>query len=155
MAQVVAGYRHRHGFTGVMRPFGYLQDRLFLWALTLYALNKLVILPHFSGVFRSHAFPIWIFLHGHLDDLLLIPAALPVVMWLQRRFALRNHDGPPGWGEMAGHLIIWSVMCKFIGPHYFHLGVADPWDLLCFASGGIAACGWWHHKYRNRVEAGS
>jgi hypothetical protein len=136
-----------------MKPFGYLQDKLFLSALSIYSLNKLLILPHFSGVLRLHAFWIWIFLHGHLDDLLLMPAALPVVLWVHRQLAWRKHDGPPGWGEMAGHLIIWSVVCKLAGPRYLHLGVADPWDLLCFAAGGMAACLWWHHKYPHPAEA--
>lgn len=137
-----------------MNSFGYLQDKLFLSALTIYALNKLLILPHFSGFLHSHAFWLWIFLHGHLNDFLLMPAALPVVLWLHRRLAWRNHDAPPGWGEMAGHLVVWSVMCKLIGPRYLHLGVADPWDLLCFAAGGIAACVWWHHIYPLEGEAG-
>jgi len=136
-----------------MKSFGYLQDKLFLSALTIYSFNKLLILPHFNGFLRLHALWIWIFMHGHLDDLLLIPAALPVVLWLHRQLGLRNHDEPPGWGEMAGHLIIWSVMCKLVGPRYLHLGVADPWDLLCFAAGGIAACGWWQHSYRCQSKA--
>ena len=45
---------------------------------------------------------------------------------------------------MLSHLIVWSVMCKIVGPIYFHIGVADPWDVLFFAAGGIAACLWWN-----------
>lgn len=126
-----------------MRPFGYLQDGLFLAALGAYTLNRLVILPDFGGDLHARLPATWSFLHGHLDDCLLIPAALPVVLWLQRLLRLRTHDEAPRWGEMTGHLLIWTVMCKWLGPAWWHLGVADPWDVLCFAGGGVAACAWW------------
>lgn len=127
-----------------MSRFGYLRDRLFWISLTTYAINRLLIRPHFGPSLNAHSHWLWEFSHSHLDDCLLIPAALPVVLWLQRLIGLRNHDQPPGWGEMFGHLAIWSVMCKFVGPHWLHIGVADPWDLVAFAMGGIAACLWWH-----------
>jgi hypothetical protein len=38
-------------------------------------------------------------------------------------------------------------MCKIVGPLYLHIGVADPWDLLFFAGGGIAACLWWNQPF--------
>jgi hypothetical protein len=127
-----------------MNRFGYLQDRLFAVSLTAYAVNRLVIRPHLAGYFHAHLNWAWPFLHSHLDDLLLMPAALPVVLWLQRMLGLRKHDQPPGWGEMFAHLAVWSVMCKIIGPLYLHIGVADPWDVLFFAAGGAAACLWWN-----------
>jgi hypothetical protein len=127
-----------------MNRFGYLQDRLFAVSLTVYAVNRLVIRPHLAGYFHAHLNWAWPFLHSHLDDLLLMPAALPVVLWLQRMLGLRKHDRPPGWGEMLAHLAVWSVMCKIIGPLYLHLGVADPWDVLFFTAGGITACLWWN-----------
>ena len=127
-----------------MSRFAYLRDHLFWISLATYAINRLLIRPHCGPFINAHAHWLWEFSHSHLDDCLLIPAALPVVLWLQRLTGLRNHDGPPGWGEMLGHLAIWSVMCKFVGPHWLHIGVADPWDLLAFTMGGIAACLWWN-----------
>ncbi|MEI9865001.1 MAG: hypothetical protein WDN00_10690 [Limisphaerales bacterium] len=112
--------------------------------MTVYALNRLVIRPHLAGFFHTHLPWAWPFLHSHLDDLLLMPAALPVVLWLQRMLGLRKHDRPPGWGEMFAHLAVWSVMCKILGPLYLHIGVADPWDILFFAGGGAVACLWWN-----------
>ena len=44
---------------------------------------------------------------------------------------------------MFGHLAVWSVMCKLVGPFLLHVGAADPWDLLCFLGGGVAAVLWW------------
>jgi len=127
-----------------MNRFGYLHDRLFGFSLAAYALNRLVILPYLGSFVRAHLPWAWPFLHGHFDDLLLIPAALPVVLWLQHVTALRPHDRPPSWPEMLGHLAVWSVIAKVVGPFWLHIGVADPWDLLCFAGGGIAAMLWWH-----------
>jgi hypothetical protein len=84
------------------------------------------------------------FLHSHFDDLLLMPTALPVVLWIQRLTGLRKHDLPPTWPEMFSHLAIWSVMRKVVGPFYYHIGVADPLDILFFAAGGCTACLWWN-----------
>ncbi len=127
-----------------MKRFGYLHDRLFGFSLAAYALNRLVVLPRLAGFVSLHLPWAWPFLHSHFDDLLLMPAALPVVLWIQRRTGLRPHDRPPGWMEMLLHLAIWSVMCKIVGPLYCHIGVADPSDILFFAGGGGAACLWWN-----------
>jgi hypothetical protein len=127
-----------------MKTFGYLRDRLFGFSLAVYALNRLVVQPHLAGTFHSHLPWAWAFLHSHLDDLLLMPAALPVVLWVQGLLGLRLQAQPPGWREMFAHLVIWSVMCKIVGPLYCHIGVADPWDVLFFAAGGSAACWWWN-----------
>ena len=129
-----------------MNSFGYLRDRLFLVSLAAYALNRCLILPHLSGWVRAQLPWAWPFLHGHFDDLLLIPAALPVVLWLHKLTGLRQHDRPPTWPEMLFHLAIWSIIAKIIGPFYLHMGVADPWDLLCFTTGGIGAMLWWQRS---------
>jgi len=129
-----------------MKSFGFLQDRLFIFSLTAYAFNRLLIRPHFGWFFQAHGQWLWPFLHSHFDDLLLMPAALPVMLWLQRQLDSRKHDRPPGWREMFAHLAIWSFMCKVVGPLYLHIGVADPWDVLFFATGGVAACLWWNRR---------
>ncbi len=133
--------------------FRYLHDHLFIFALAAYALNRLLIRPHLGWFFHSHAAWLWPFLHSHFDDLLLMPAALPVILWLQRLLNLRRHDHPPGWLEMFAHLALWSIMCKIVGPLYLHIGVADPWDLLFFAGGGIAACLWWNRPVPESLSA--
>jgi len=131
------------GAAGTMKRFGYLQDRLFSVCLAAYAINRLLVLPHLAGFFHSHLHWVWPFLQSHFDDSLLMPVALPVVLWVQRLAGLRAQDHPPTWPEMFSHLVIWSVMCKVIGPFYCHIGIADPWDVLFFAAGGCAACFWW------------
>jgi hypothetical protein len=69
--------------------FGYLRDRLFVAAVAGYALNRWLLKPRLSSPF----------LHDHFNDLLLIPAALPVVLWVQRVMGLRKHDLAPSWTE--------------------------------------------------------
>ena len=127
-----------------MRRFGYLQDRLFQISLAVYALNRLVLKSHLGFLNHSHLHFVWSFSHSHLDDLLLMPAALPVMLWVQRLLGLRKHDFAPSWPEMWSHLVIWSVMCKLVGPVLLHIGTPDPWDVAAFVFGGIAACYWWH-----------
>ncbi len=129
-----------------MNRFGYLRDRLFMVSLGAYAVNRLVILPHLGGYVRTHVSWAWPFLHSHFDDLLLMPAALPVILWLQRLGGLRAHDQPPDAREVLFHLAIWSVMCKLLGPVWLHIGIADPWDVLFFAAGGGIAWLWWNRQ---------
>ena len=62
-----------------MSGFGYWRDRLFLVAVAAYGINRWGLKPRLPSPF----------LHGHFNDLLLIPAALPVVLWVQRRLGLR------------------------------------------------------------------
>lgn len=127
-----------------MRQFGYLHDRLFQISLATYALNRLVLRSHLGLLNHSHLHFVWSFSHSHLDDLLLMPAALPVILWGQRLLGLRMSDVSPTWPEMWVHLVVWSVMCKLVGPLWLHIGTPDPWDVAAFAIGGIAACCWWH-----------
>lgn len=131
-----------------MTGFGYLRDRVCQISLAAYAFNHLVLVPRLAGFILAHLTWAWPFLHSHFDDLLLMPAALPVVLWLQRLMGLRNHDLPPSWLEMWAHLAVWSVMCKVVGPLCLHVGVADPWDVLFFAAGGLFAVLWWRAEAR-------
>ena len=117
-----------------MRPFGYLRDPLCLGGLGSYALNGWLLKPLLPSPF----------LHGHFNDLLLMPAALPVILWVQRLTGLRLHDCAPSWSEMGLHLVVWSLICEFIGPYWLRHGTADVWDVAAYTAGGIAACLWWN-----------
>jgi len=121
-----------------MSRFRYVRDRWFLVAVAAYALNRWLLKPLVPSSF----------LHDHFNDLLLIPAGLPAVLWGQRFLGLRTHDLPPSWTEMGLHLVVWSLICEVIGPFCLHHGTADLWDVVAYSAGGIAACLWWSRPAR-------
>jgi hypothetical protein len=116
-----------------VKSFRYWRDPLCLSCCALYLLNRWAVKPH------SHS----VFLRGHFNDLLLIPCALPLLLWLQRKLGLRPHDGPPTAGEIAFHLAIWSVLFEVVGPHVLRV-TGDALDVLAYVLGSVVAGIWWH-----------
>ncbi len=108
-------------------------EPLCLAACALYAVNRWIVKPHVASSF----------LHGHFNDLLLIPCALPLLLWIQRRAGLRTHDRFPSLGEIALHLGVWAAIAEFIGPRWLHHGIGDPWDVVAYTAGAIAAAILW------------
>jgi hypothetical protein len=111
--------------------FGYWRDPLFLACLATYIVNRLFIKPnlhHYSPLF-----------HGHLDDTLTVPVALPIFLLVYRIIGFRPDDAPPRWWEVALHVAVWDVFFEWFGPHYLHRGVGDPIDMFTIAGGGIAS----------------
>jgi hypothetical protein len=128
--------RNRHGLDhscSVVRTFRYLGDPLCVAACLLYAINRWLILPQVENPF----------LRGQFNDLLLIPAALPGVLRLQRLLGLRNHDQPPRWSEIALHLVVWSILFEGIGPHVLAV-TGDIWDVVAYTVGGVASGFYWN-----------
>ena len=117
-----------------MKPFGYARDPLALLAMALYGLNRWLIKPHLDGGG---------FMHSHFNDLLLIPAALPLVLWLQRKLAWRDHDEAPRWSEIALHLGVWGCIAEVAGPQLVAHATADWRDLVAYTVGAIVAGLWW------------
>ena len=117
-----------------MRTFGYLRDGLFLLTCSLYAINRWAIIPHSSNSF----------LRFHFNDLLLMPCALPPLLFLQRRLKLRTDDRVPSPGEITLYLIVWSVLFEVIGPHITRRATGDPLDVIAYVMGGIVAGLWWN-----------
>src|SRR5690349_16403516 len=116
-----------------MRRFRYLHDPLFLACCVAYALNRWLIKPHLhSG-----------FLHSHFNDLLLIPCALPPILWLHRKLGLRAHDEAPTLLEIASHVVFWSVLFEWLGPKFVAHTTADPLDVLAYLAGAMLAGVWW------------
>lgn len=133
LAQTIDRYLDRHSHHGLaMKRFGYWRDPLFLACCTLYVLNRWWVKPHVHSPF----------LHGQFNDCLLIPCALPLVLWLQRRLGLRQHDGFPTSREVLFHLAVWSVLFELIGPHIMHV-TGDLWDAVAYLAGGLMALGCW------------
>jgi hypothetical protein len=119
-----------------LNSFRYFRDRLFLVTCSVYALNRWLLKP-------------WVhsrFLHDYFNDLLLIPCALPPLLWLQRWLKLRQHDQVPTVGEIALYLVVWSLLFEVIGPHLMPWTVGDPWDVAAYVVGGFLAGLWWHRQ---------
>lgn len=123
-----------------MRRFDYCRDPLFRLAVGAYCLNRWAIKPVSSSAF----------LHGQFNDLWLIPAALPVVLWLQRMLGWRRHDRPPSWSEILGHLAVWSLVCEYLGPTCLHQGTGDLWDVVAYGCGAVVAGVWWNRGAAER-----
>lgn len=116
-----------------VKRFAYLRDPLCLLACGLYVLNRCWLRSQFGGAFLS----------GHFNDLLLIPAALPWVLWLQRRIGLRTTDERPRWGEIAMHLAVWSLAAEAVMPQVVASATGDWRDVIAYTGGAVVAGIWW------------
>ena len=130
--------------------FGYWRDPVFLISLAIYIVNRTLIKPHLH-----HYSPLF---HGHLDDTLTVPVALPIYLFVYRWIGFRPDDEPPRWWEVGLHVAVWIVFFKCFGPVVLHRGVADPMDDWCIAGGGLVAWALWQsdrlmraHSSRNKV----
>jgi hypothetical protein len=130
------GFRGR-GHSIAVRIFRYAADPLCLAAIGLYCLSRLLPMPEWTvGWFR---------------DLLFLPAAVPIYLWIERRAGLRANDGSPTWNELIRLFIIWAVASEGIAPLFFDHCTADPIDVAVYAVGGIFAGLWWSwlHDLKN------
>jgi hypothetical protein len=116
-----------------VKRFGYFRDPLCVLACGLYLLNRLWLKQHVGGNF----------LHGHFNDLLLIPAALPLVLWVQRRLGVRPTDERPRWGEIGLHVAVWSFAAEWVMPHVTARATGDWRDVVAYAIGAVVAGCWW------------
>jgi len=123
--------------------FRYLRDELFLSACALYAINRWLLKP-----LAPESFLGWWF-----NDLLLIPCAAPVGLWIERRCGLRKHDGPPTAGEIAFLLVIWSVLFEWVAPAFIPWATGDWRDAIAYATGGFLAWAWWNRPRPNPTSS--
>lgn len=121
--------------------YGYWRDPVFLVSLAVYFLNREWIKPHllvYSG-----------FWQGHLNDLLLVPVALPLFLFVYHQLGLRPDNAAPRWWEIALHLLVWILFFEWFGPRVLHRGVGDPLDAGCYVMGGAIAWLIWHGLARS------
>lgn len=122
--------------------FAYLRDPIFLVGLAIYGINREWIKP------GLHAYSP--FFHGHLNDTLLVPVALPVYLLFYRWIHFRPDDAPPRFWEMILHVAVWTVFFKWFGPRYLHQSVTDWIDAGCYLVGGVLAWLLWQVIYQRQ-----
>lgn len=126
-----------------MPRFRFFRDALFLAGCAAYALNRWWIAPRAGPGFMMF----------HFNDLWLIPCALPPVLWIQSRLGLRAPHDPPSVTEIAGHLIVWSVLFEWIGPRFLPHAQGDPMDVAAYAAGALVAGLWWQrHRLLTKLK---
>jgi hypothetical protein len=118
------------------------RDAAFWVALALYAANGWLLKPVVGGAF----------FHGSFNDLLLIPAALPLVLEVQSQLGWRERGRPPQIQETVFHLVVWGVFCEWLGPWWLGRGTSDVMDVACYAAGAVPAQWWWSRWESDRVE---
>jgi len=129
--------------TITFRRFGYWRDPLYLACVFLYVVNRFWIKPN-CGFF---------FFHAYWNDVLCIPFTVPPMLWLLRRLHLRFHDGPPTILEITIPLLMISWAFEIYLPNtamFRDVTVADPWDIVAYAIGAVAAGAWWFCWYKKR-----
>lgn len=141
--QTYSGSGRRLGDSGAaVKPFSYWRDPACWLGGLLYAVSRWTLKPHVDSVF----------LISHFNDLLLIPCALPIFLFIQRKLRWRLHDEPPTAGEILGHLLVWSVLFEVVGPHIMRT-VGDVRDVLAYCAGAAVAALWWHRTRWGRTRA--
>jgi len=86
------------------------------------------------------------FVHCYFGDVLCLPVCIPVTLWLQRKLSLRRHDLRPTGVEIGLYWILWTGCFEWLGPLVPALApgaVADPWDAVAYAIGGLIAAMVW------------
>ncbi|MEI6714287.1 MAG: hypothetical protein WCO60_11080 [Verrucomicrobiota bacterium] len=122
------------------RTFRYFRDPLCLGATLIYILNRTIFKPAFG----THV-PL---LRNHLDDFLLIPAALPFLLWIFRKLNLRSNDIRPTAQEITTWTIVWSFLFEGIFPVLVPKATADWRDVLAYAIGAVVAWIFWSRESR-------
>lgn len=113
------------------RKFKFLLDPLFLFSLTLYSINKLSLL---GSEFWNDEYS-----NYYLNDLLLVPVLVPIILYVSRILNFRDGYAPPNGLEIILPLAIWSIAFELVGPFCFGKGTADPVDVLVYWLGGLTS----------------
>lgn len=124
--------------TGMDVKFRYLLDPLFLFAFALYIVNKLLL---FSFNWWGSKF-----VNSYLNDFLLIPVLIPIILYVSKRLNCRKYSFPPMFVEIIIPLVIWSIAFEFIGPFYVKKGISDPFDVLAYCLGGFFSWLFWNRN---------
>jgi len=127
--------------------FKYLKDRLFWVCVGLYFLNRFVVKPIMVGKTN--------FFSSYFNDLLCIPFWLPIVLLVTKYAGFRSHNEPPDLLELGFYVFLWSIVFEYVAPaygKYFNYPVADPWDIVCYATGAMIAWFFWNFNITDKTQ---
>jgi hypothetical protein len=113
--------------------FKYLSDPLFLLASVAYAINKT------SSLFANGSGRVRLSVASYLNDLLLVPVTIPIILFLSKTLRLRPQSSSPALLELVIPVLIGSIAFEVIGPSVFGRGVSDPFDVVAYCFGGFAS----------------
>jgi hypothetical protein len=135
----ICRYYYKHGVINYMGTnFKYILNPIFLFSSALYTANKLLIFP-FNFINCK-------FTRFYLNDLLLVPVLLPIILFFSRVLRFRRDNFPPRFIEIVIPVAIWSIAFEFIGPHFFGKGTSDPFDVLAYCMGGFLSWLAWNRS---------
>lgn len=127
-----------------MRRFRYALDPACLIACAIYALDRWGLHGHLSRA-------VW---PGHFRDAFLVPAALPLLLWVEDKLGLRlQPGGMPTWSEVLLHLAVWSFAAEALLPRFDHHVTGDWVDVAAYALGAALAFAWWHRPALRRAHS--
>ena len=89
-------------------------------------------------------------MRSYFNDVLLIPCALPWVLWGHALLGWRDWDRRPTGAEIVGHLAVWALIAEGLGPRLFAHAVADWGDVAAYAAGACLAAFWWRFSCPHR-----
>ena len=92
-------------------------------------------------------------MRSYFNDALLIPCALPWVLWGHAVLGWRKQDAFPTNAEIFGHLGVWALVAEWLGPQLIPYSVADWGDVVAYAVGASLAAFWWRFSRRDRKLA--
>ena len=78
------------------------------------------------------------FLDSYLGDLLFFPVAFPLLLVIHEITGVRTVDDEARPLEILFWLVLWSLLFEVVFPAFPGRGVADPYDVLCYALGTTA-----------------
>jgi len=111
-----------------------------------------VLIYGFHRLYQSFGFPEPRLFQFYLNDLLFIPAVLPLVAAVESRLGWREL-GPPKGTDVLFYGAIWSLICEWVGPFAFGMGSPDPWDVVAYAAGGLVAWVFWKRSETQLARA--
>lgn len=124
------------------KPLFHLGDPLFVASSGLYFINRVLGKPLLGS-----SLP---FLKNHLNDCLLIPAALPPLLWVLQKLKLRHRNSPPSTREIVECTLLWSFCFEWVFPRYFHKGTSDWLDVVSYVAGAALFWAYWRMRSTSR-----